>query len=245
MKNKVAEINLYFWILKVIATTLGETAGDMLSMTLNMGYIVSFAVTGIILVVLLFCQIRAENFYSFLFWATIIGTTTVGTEISDMMDRTFDLGYFWGSIILISCLSITFMVWYTKERTLRVYPINHRWSEIMFWIAVLFSNSLGTAFGDFLTNNLQLSYILATLATSSVIGLALILHYKAKINEVLLFWIAFIFTRPFGAAFGDFLTKPHDSGGLSLDRIETSIILVTLFSIILYTSHKHQNINKF
>ena len=244
MQNKISEITIYFWILKIIATTLGETAGDMFSMTLNMGYIMSFLLTGSILLIMLFYQIRAEKFYSSLFWGLIICTTTVGTEISDMMDRTFHLGYFWGSIVLTSCLLVTLAVWYNKTKTLRIYPINQRWSEIMFWIAVLSSNSLGTAFGDFLTDDLQLSYIIGALVTSCVIGIVLLLHSATKINEIFLFWIAFIFTRPFGATFGDFLTKPHEHGGLSLDRIESTIILMALFSIVLYISNKRHNIGQ-
>ncbi|MGN6670653.1 MAG: COG4705 family protein, partial [Candidatus Nucleicultricaceae bacterium] len=238
---KIAEVTIYFWILKILATTLGETAGDMFSMTFNMGYIGSFLLTGIILFVILFCQIRAERFYYFLFWGAIIATTTVGTEISDMMDRTFQLGYFWGSLALTSGLLATLAIWYSKEKTLHIYPINQRWPEIMFWVAVLFSNSLGTAFGDFLTDNLQLSYLMGALVTSGVIGIVAFLHYMTKVNETVLFWVAFVFTRPFGATFGDFLTKPHEHAGLSLDRIKSSIILMVLFSIVLYISKKRNH----
>ena len=243
MKNKIAEITIFFWILKVMATTLGETSGDMLSMTLNMGYVVSFVMTGVILLALMFFQIRANRFHSTLFWATIIGTTTVGTEISDMMDRTFHLGYTWGSIVLVTCLLATLAVWHSKEKTLRVYPIERKWPETMFWIAVLFSNSLGTAFGDYLTDNLELTYIAGALVTSGVIAVVLALHYATKINEVFLFWIAFIFTRPFGATFGDFLTKPHESGGLNLDRIQSSAVILLLFSIVLYVSHRKHHVD--
>lgn len=238
MTNKIAEITIYFWVLKIMATTLGETSGDMLSMSLDLGYVVSLIVTGIILIALLFFQIRANRFISPLFWATIIGTTTVGTEISDMMDRTFHLGYVGGSVVLASCLLATLAFWNSKEKTLRVYPIERRWPEAMFWLAVLFSNSLGTAFGDYLTDNLELSYIVGALVTSGVIGVVLLLHYATKINEVLLFWVAFIFTRPFGATFGDFLTKPHENGGLNLDRIQSSAVILLLFSAVLYMSHK-------
>lgn len=238
MQNKIAEITVYFWILKIMATTLGETSGDMLSMTLDMGYVISLALTGAILLVLLFFQIRSQKFHSPLFWATIVGTTTVGTEISDMMDRTFHLGYFLGSVVLVVGLLATLAFWYSREKTLRVYPITRRWPETLFWIAVLFSNSLGTAFGDYLTDNLELSYMAGALATSGVIGIVLLLHYATKINEVLLFWIAFIFTRPFGATFGDFLTKPYEKGGLHLDRIESSVVILVLFSVVLHISHK-------
>lgn len=243
MTNKIAEITIFFWILKIIATTLGETAGDMLSMTLQLGYIESFWITSGILFVLLFSQIRLSHFHSLLFWATIVGTTTVGTEISDMMDRTFHFGYLWGSVILTSCLVITLAFWFIREKNLQVYPILAKWKEITFWVAVIFSNSLGTAFGDFLTDNLGLSYITGAMVTSGIIAIVLLLHYTTKVNEDALFWIAFIFTRPFGATFGDFLTKSHDLGGLALGRIESSLVLLALFSIILYLSHKRHHVD--
>ncbi len=165
-QNKIAEITIFFWVLKILATTLGETTGDMLAHTLNMGYTVGLLITSAILLVLLILQIRAIKFHSVLFWAAIIGTTTVGTEISDFMDRTLGLGYMYGSLILITALIGTFTLWHSKEKTLRVYPIKRRFPEIMFWISVLFSNSLGTAFGDYLTDNLELSYIHGALITA-------------------------------------------------------------------------------
>jgi uncharacterized membrane-anchored protein len=243
VQNKVAEITIYFWVLKIIATTLGETADDMFSMTLDMGYINSLFLTGAILLIIMFFQIRAEKFHSLLFWGAIVGTTTVGTEISDMMDRTFHFGYFFGSAVLISCLLTTLIIWYMKEQSLLVYPIKKRSKEIMFWIAVLSSNSLGTAFGDFLTDNLNLTYIMGALVTSSIIVIVLLLHYATKINESVLFWIAFIFTRPFGANFGDLLTKPYNYGGLNLSRIDSTIVLLVLFSITLYMSQKRHYID--
>ena len=143
--NKIAEITFSFWVLKILATTLGETTGDMLAHTLNMGYTLGLIITGVILIVLLISQIKAKKFHETLFWAAIIGTTTVGTEISDFMDRTLGLGYIYGSLLLFSGLIATLAQWYKTEQNLHVYPINQRFPEIMFWITVLFSNSLGTA----------------------------------------------------------------------------------------------------
>ncbi|MET0154496.1 MAG: hypothetical protein ABW189_00095 [Rickettsiales bacterium] len=240
MKNKIAQITVYFWALKILATTLGETTGDMLSMTLNMGYAVSLLLTGAILLALLFFQVRAEKFHAPLFWAAIIGTTTVGTEISDMTDRTLGLGYFYGSLVLTSGLLITLAIWRCKEKTLQVYPIDRRRPEIMFWVAVLFSNSLGTAFGDYLTDNLALSYMQGALITSGVILAVLFLHYATRINHVFLFWVAFIFTRPFGATFGDLLTKSHDKGGLDLGTMQASAVTAALFIVILIISRKKE-----
>ncbi len=236
--NKIAEISIYFWILKILATTLGETVGDLLSMTLGMGYISSLLITGFIFVLILSLQIRLNNYHPILFWGSIIGTTTVGTEISDAMDRTLGLGYFYGSLFLTLCLLATFVFWYLKEKSLRVNTITKRSTETMFWIAVLFSNSLGTAFGDYLTDNLELTYIQGALVTSGVIMIVLLLHYMSKINQVLLFWIAFIFTRPFGATFGDLLTKPFEHGGLNLGTFRSSFITLVIFGIVLFTSRR-------
>ncbi len=243
--SKVAEIGIYFWILKILATTLGETTGDMLAQTLNLGYTVGLFATGSVLLVLLVLQIRAKKFHSVLFWAAVIGTTTVGTEISDFMDRTLNLGYMYGSLVLVAGLLGTLAFWYSREKSLRVYPITQTGPETMFWIAVLFSNSLGTAFGDYLTDNLELSYIQGALVTSGVIGVVILLHYisHVKINQVILFWVAFVFTRPFGATFGDFLTKPVDHGGLDLGTINASVVTVLIFAAVLYISRKtnHQD----
>lgn len=236
--NKVAEITLYFWILKILATTLGETSGDMLSMTLKAGYLISLVITGTILLTLIIVQVRAEKFHSTLFWVTIIGTTTTGTEISDFINRTLDLGYLYGSLMLVAGLLSILACWYFKEKNLRIYPITRKYPEIMFWLAIVFSNTLGTAFGDFLTDNMELSYIQGALATSAVIGIVILLHYFTRINQVFLFWVAFIFTRPFGATFGDLLTKPLDSGGLNLGTIQASTVTIIIFGVVLYISRK-------
>jgi len=242
--NKIAEITIFFWVLKILATTLGETVGDMLAQTLNMGYTIGLLVTGIAVFIILVFQIRTDKFHPLLFWIAIIGTTTVGTEISDFMDRTLGLGYLYGSLVLIAGLIATLALWYAKENNLKVFPINRKGPETFFWVAVLFSNSLGTAFGDFLTDNLGLSYIQGAFITATVIGVVVVAHTYSKINQVFLFWVAFIFTRPFGATFGDLLTKPLDHGGLDLGTINASIVTVGVFSIILYYSekvHGHRN----
>lgn len=242
MQNKIAQITLYFWILKILATTLGETAGDMLSMTLNFGYIHSFIFTTVLLLGILIFQIKSDRYHDLRFWVAIIGTTTVGTEISDMMDRTFGLGYAYGSAILLTGLVLTLLYWHSKEKSLKIYPIARRNLEIMFWIAVLLSNSLGTAFGDFLTSNLGLSYLQGAFVTSATIAVVWALHYWTRVNEVALFWIAFIFTRPFGATFGDLLTKPIDHGGLNLGTIQASVVTIILFWIVLLISRKSHKI---
>jgi uncharacterized membrane-anchored protein len=239
--SKVAEVTLAFWIMKVLATTLGETAGDFISMTLDLGYYAGLAITFSALAMLLFFQITSRRFHPVLFWAAIIGTTTAGTEISDFMDRSLELGYLWGSVILAGGLFITLAVWYSRDRSLVVYPIVRRDAEIMFWVAVLFSNSLGTAFGDFLVDDAGLSFIQGALVTAGVIVVVAALHYLTRMNEVLLFWIAFVFTRPFGATFGDFLTKPHAQGGLNLPREHASLITLALLATVLFASTQLSN----
>lgn len=241
--NKIAEITAAFWVLKILATTLGETTGDMLAHTLNLGYAVGLIVTSVILVGLVVSQVRLKTFSPWLFWATIIGTTTVGTEISDFMDRSLGLGYVGGSIVLVIGLALSLLFWYLKKGNIKVDPMTQKFPEIMFWIAVLFSNSLGTAFGDYLSDNLELSYIVGALITASVIAVVVLLHYSTIVNDVILFWVAFIFTRPFGATFGDFLTKPVSNGGLDLGTIESSSVTLVLFSTILYLTHS-RNKNK-
>ena len=234
--SKVAAVTLAFWIMKILATTLGETLGDFISMTLNLGYYVGLAVTFALLAVVLYFQISAKTFHPLLFWSAIIATTTVGTEISDFIDRSWGLGYALGSLILVTALAVTLFVWYKREGHLSVYPIVRKDAEIMFWLAVLFSNSLGTAFGDFLVDNMGLSFIQGALVTAGVIGVVAALHYFTKLDDVLLFWIAFVFTRPFGATFGDFLTKPLTKGGLNIPREYASLITLALLLVILYVS---------
>lgn len=236
MCSKIARVTIFFWIMKVLATTLGETAGDFISMTLGLGYYVGLAITFSILSVVLWSQIRGETHHPALFWTAIIATTTAGTEISDFMDRSMGLGYFAGSIILATGLALSFAVWYFRVGNLRVYPITTPSAETMFWLAVLFSNSLGTAFGDYLVDNVGLSFIQGALVTAGIILAVAALHYFARINDVLLFWIAFVFTRPFGATFGDFLTKPTGAGGLSMPREYASLVTLALLLTVLYVS---------
>ena len=242
--SRVAAVTASFWIMKILATTLGETAGDFISMTLNLGYYVGFAVTFSALAVILYAKLQEREYHPVMFWVAIVATTTAGTEISDLMDRSLGLGYFWGSVLLVAGLGATLTFWYSKYQNLRVYPITDKNVEILFWIAVIFSNSLGTAFGDYLTDNAGLSYVQGAFVTASIIGVVLVLHYATRINEVALFWIAFIFTRPFGATFGDFLTKPLESGGLNMPRELASLATLVLLGGMLVFSVKSHNRQK-
>lgn len=244
--NKVAKITLLFWLMKIVATTLGETLGDFLSMTLNLGYLKGIAITLALFLTVLIAQLSAKKYIPVIYWLVIVSTTTLGTEISDFIDRSLHLGYMWGSLILVSCMLLTLFLWYRKYGNLEVFPITARTKEIYYWIAILFSNSLGTAFGDFLSDNLGLSYLHGAIITGGIILCVILIHYFTKINAVILFWIAFIFTRPFGATFGDFLTKPHDKGGLELGTLASSLISMVIMAILIIVSHqnhKRQNNN--
>jgi uncharacterized membrane-anchored protein len=236
--NKVARITLLFWILKILATTLVEVLGDFFSMTLNIGYSLSLLITFVLFIIVLLWQLRQERFHAPIYWLVIIGTTTVGTEISDLMDRTFGLGYALGASILFVALLIVLFVWHQHVKEIKVYPITERRVELYYWAAILVSNSLGTAFGDFLSDNLGLSYLVGAGITAGVIVVVVLLHYYTKINHIVLFWIAFIFTRPFGATFGDFLTKPVNTGGMNFSRGIAALVTAALMGILMYFSQR-------
>ncbi|WP_211316291.1 hypothetical protein [Flavobacterium faecale] len=238
--NKVAAVSLLFWSMKIVATTLGETLGDFISMTLDLGYAIGILITLVFFIGILGLQLSIKKYVPAIYWLVIIGTTTLGTEISDFMDRTLNLGYTYGSLILISCLLLTLLLWFKKYKTLEVFPIKELPKELYYWTAILFSNSLGTAFGDYLSDVLGISYLTGAMVTGSIILLVVALHYYTKINHILLFWIAFVFTRPFGATFGDFLTKPITKGGLDLGTLQASIVSIVIMALLIYRA-SHQN----
>ena len=240
--NKVAKITLIFWLMKIIATTLGETLGDFISITSNLGYLTGLIVTFAFFLIALAIQLTRKKYIPIYYWLVIVATTTFGTEISDFMDRSLKLGYTWGSIILFVCLILVIFSWYKKFGKLKVYPIFDRNQEIYYWIAILFSNSLGTAFGDYLSDIVGLSYLTGAGVTAGIIVIVVLIHYYTKINEILLFWIAFIFTRPFGATFGDFLTKPISNGGLHLSTLYASVVAMVLLGILVLIAHNKQEL---
>ena len=236
--NKVVQLSIMFWIMKIIATTLGETLGDYIAQILNLGYTIGLVITFVFFSIAFYFQLKSKKYIPTFYWLVIIATTTLGTKISDYLDRSLHLGYTLGSLFLFSCLLLTLFLWYRKFKSLSVYPIIESSKEIYYWMAILFSNSLGTAFGDYLGDNLGLSYLNGALVTAAVIAIVLILHYFSKINQVLLFWIAFIFTRPFGATFGDFLTKPISKGGLDLGTLAASIVSLFVMILLILITHR-------
>lgn len=239
--NKVAQITILFWLLKIVATTLGETLGDFLSMTVNLGYAIGIAITASFFLLVLMMQLLVKKYMPLIYWLVIIGTTTLGTEISDFIDRSLHLGYAWGSLVLVAGLFGTLFLWHKKYNSLEVYPITEKNKELYYWVAILFSNSLGTAFGDFLSDNIGLSYLYGAIITGAIILVVVLIHYYTSINHIVLFWIAFIFTRPFGATFGDFLTKPLEKGGLAFSRLTSSLISLGVMAVLLIVSNRQHN----
>lgn len=237
--NKIPELTLLFWIMKITATTFGETGGDLLAQTLKVGYAISTLIFFGFFLVMLFCQLAVKKYIPPVYWAVIVATSTAGTTMSDYMDRTLGLGYATGSLILISILIAILITWRLTEKSLSVTDIRSRRGELFYWIAILFSNTLGTALGDFLADDSGLGFGGSALLITAVLAIVVIAYYFTKISRVVLFWIAFVLTRPFGATFGDLLTKPHDHGGLDYGTKGSSLILLGILVIlIIYESIK-------
>ena len=235
--NKVASVTILFWIMKICATTLGETAGDLLSMTMNVGYAVSSMILFGLFLGSLAIQLFSQRFHPVIYWSVILTTSTAGTTMSDYMDRTLGLGYATGSLILMTCLLMVLTIWHLSEKTLSVSNIKTVKVELFYWIAILFSNTLGTALGDFLADDSGLGFLGSATLIGGIISLITLASFVTQLNRVMLFWIAFVLTRPFGATFGDFLTKPLENGGLGFGTIGSSIILTfILVAFVTYAS---------
>lgn len=237
--KKLPEITLLFWCLKICATTMGETAGDLLSMTLNIGYATSsVALFGAFLITLI-AQLTVKQYIPPIYWAVILSTSTVGTTVSDYMDRTLGLGYATGTLILASLLSFTLLVWRKVEGSLSVTDIRTKRNELFYWAAILCSNTLGTALGDYLADSSGLGFAGGAVLIAGVLVAVVLAHYFTRIPSVVLFWIAFVLTRPFGATFGDLLTKTHEKGGLNLGTQGSSLVLFALLiGMVVYATRK-------
>ena len=226
--NKLPHITLAFWIMKICATTLGETAGDQLSMTMHVGYGASTAILMGFFFATLVAQLFAREYHPFLYWAVILSTSTAGTTMSDYMDRTLGLGYAAGSAILAAILAIIFLGWWLSGESLSVDKVRTRKVELLYWTAILFSNTLGTALGDFLADDSGLGFAGGALLIGSLLAATALAMLVPAIPRVALFWIAFVLTRPFGATMGDVLTKPHEKGGLDFGTQGASLVLAAV-----------------
>jgi len=227
--NKVPEVTLGFWIIKIAATTLGETGGDALSMSLNFGYLASTAVFFALFLALVIAQIRAKQFHPSLYWAVIVGTTLAGTTMADFADRSLGIGYVGGTTILFSLVLVSLLVWRLAAGTVSVNNIATPKAEMFYWLTILFSNTLGTALGDWTSEGTGFGGgVFLFLGLIAIVGG---LYYFTKISRTVLFWTAFILTRPLGATAGDLLTKPHAAGGLDLSRFAASGV-IGLFMVL-------------
>ena len=223
--NKVPQVTLAFWALKILATTLGETGGDALSMTLQLGYAVSTLIFFAFFAVTLTAQMLSDRYRPFVYWAVIVATTTAGTTMSDYMDRTLGLGYPRAALILFALVLLVLAVWRASLGSVAVNSIVSRKAELFYWVTILFSNTLGTALGDFVADSTGLGYEGGALVFGACLVAIALAYFYGRASHALLFWAAFILTRPLGATLGDLLTKPHATGGFHLGRIDSSLVI--------------------
>ncbi len=231
--NKVPEVTFIFWIIKIAATTLGETGGDTVTMTMKWGYLAGSALFLLALVVLVVLQILAKKFHPFLYWATIVASTTFGTTMADFADRSLGIGYTGGSSLLFACLLATLGLWYWSQGSISVNTVSTPKVEVFYWAAITFSQTLGTALGDWMADTGGLGYGGGALIFAVGLALVVAAYYWTDISRVLLFWAAFILTRPLGATVGDLLDKPLHDGGLALSRpIASAVIAVFILGCL-------------
>lgn len=237
--NKLPEVTMAFWIVKVLATTLGETGGDWLSMTMGFGYFASTLVFFSMFGIAVAGQLAVIRFHPFLYWFVIVMTSTAGTTMSDYMDRTLDLGYTKGASILGSLLLGILVLWKLTIGNIEVSRVESRKVELFYWTAILISNTLGTAAGDFLADDSGLGFFGGWLLVTGILLVIAFLAWKTRLSKTLLFWFAFILTRPFGATFGDVLTKSREAGGIALGTAYSSLLILTLLLISIFYFYRH------
>ena len=224
---KVPEVTLGFWLIKIAATTLGETGGDAVSMSMNLGYLVGTAIFAAIFLAAVVAQVKAKDFHPFLYWTTIIATTTVGTTLADFADRSLGIGYAGGSSLLLALLLGSLFVWHRTLGSVSVSTVSSPKAEAFYWLTIMFSQTLGTALGDWTADTAGLGYTGAAVVFGGLLALVVAAYYWTSVSRTLLFWAAFILTRPLGAVVGDFLDKPVSAGGLALSRYSASAALLT------------------
>lgn len=237
--SKVPELTVVFWMLKITATTLGETGGDTLSMSLNLGYLLSTGIFAVIFLAAVAVQIKAPRFHPVIYWVTIVATTTVGTTLADFFDRSLGIGYPGGAASLLILLLLSIVVWRLAAGTVAVDSVNNTKSEVFYWVTIMFSQTLGTALGDWTADSAGMGYVHSSLLFGGLLLVIAALHYRTKANKTALFWCAFVLTRPLGATLGDFFDKPVAEGGLALSRFTaTGILVVFMITCILVFPHR-------
>jgi uncharacterized membrane-anchored protein len=235
--SKVPEVTLIFWIIKILATTLGETGGDALSMSMNLGYLVSTGIFGIIFLIAVIAQVKTKKFQPLIYWTTIIATTTIGTTMADFADRSLHIGYAGGTAILLTLLLLALFVWHRTMGSIAVDTVCSPKTEMFYWVTIMFSQTLGTALGDWTADTAGLGYTGGALVFGTLLAVIAVLHFRTKISRTALFWAAFILTRPLGAVVGDFLDKPISHGGLALSRYTASgaLFVLILLTILIFS----------
>ncbi|WP_232519296.1 COG4705 family protein [Caballeronia insecticola] len=235
--SKVPPITLAFWIVKIAATTLGETGGDWVSMSLHLGYLIGSAIFALLFAGLVMAQVKAQRYHAFLYWATIVATTTLGTTLADFADRSLGIGYPGGVSIVAACLIVSLAVWYRVEGSVSVNSVETPRVEWFYWVTILFSQTLGTALGDWVAGNdrggMGLGYETGALIFGGLLALVAVLYFFDALSRTLLFWAAFVLTRPLGATLGDFFDKPVAEGGLAVSRLSASLILSAFMLVCL------------
>ena len=237
--SKVPEVALVFWVTKILATTLGETGGDALSMSLNLGYLLSTGIFAVVFVIAVLVQIRAKQFHPVIYWATIVATTTVGTTLADFADRSLGIGYAGGTSTLLLLLIGSLYLWHRTLGSISVASVSSPKAEMFYWTTIMFSQTLGTALGDWTADDMGLGYAGSAMVFGGMLAAIAGAYYFTNASRTLLFWAAFILTRPLGAVVGDFLDKPHNQGGLALDRLwATGALIGLILACIFAFSHK-------
>jgi uncharacterized membrane-anchored protein len=246
--TKVPQVTFLFWIVKILATTLGETGGDAVTMSWlgettpeakGTGYLIGTAIFGVIFIVAVLVQIRAKKFHPLLYWLTIVATTTVGTTLADYCTRSLGIGYTGGSTILLICVIASLLSWRWSTGSISIETVSTPKVEIFYWVTIMFSQTLGTALGDWVADTNEMGYLGAAAVFGGLLGLTALIYYLTSFSGVILFWAAFILTRPLGATVGDFLDKPIAKGGLALSRYPASLaLLVVIIALILIFPQK-------
>ena len=242
--SKVPQVTIAFWIIKILATTLGETGGDAVTMTLQLGYAVGTLIFLGFFAIALAAQVTSRRYHPLIYWLVVVATTTVGTTMSDYFDRTLGLGYIKSSIILFCGVLVILFVWHRVRGRIEFQNIISRKDEVFYWLTILVSNTLGTALGDFVADDAGFGFELGALLFAGLIVVVAALHYFTRISDGVLFWAAYVLTRPLGATLGDTLTKPHDEGGLGLGRISSSLIIAALMIIMVLLISKRAGLFK-